>query len=80
MRILYLHQHFSLPAGSTATRSYAMARALVARGHDVTMVCGSYRGAVTGLDMPFRRGRREGRVRGFGVVEFAIPYANSLRL
>ena len=77
LRILYLHQHFSLPSGSTATRSHAMARALAARGHAVTMVCGGYRGAVTGLDGPFRWGRREGQVGGFRVVEFAIPYANT---
>jgi hypothetical protein len=35
MHILYLHQHFSTPAGSTATRSFAFARALAARGHRV---------------------------------------------
>ena len=29
MRILYLHQHFSTPEGSTGTRSFALARALV---------------------------------------------------
>ena len=32
MRILYLHQHYSSPAGATATRSHAMAQALQARG------------------------------------------------
>ena len=46
LRILYLHQHFSTPAGSTATRSYAMAQALAARGHAVTLACGQYAGAV----------------------------------
>ena len=76
MRILYLHQHFSLPAGSTATRSHAMARALIQRGHQVTLACGRYRGAVTGLEGPFARGRREGVVQGLRIVEFAIPYAN----
>ena len=34
-------------------------------------------GAATGLDGPFRRGRRSGRVDAFEVVEFAIPYANA---
>lgn len=53
---------------------------MAARGHQVTMACGGYRGAVTGLDGPFRRGSREGRVGGFRVVEFAIPYANALGL
>ncbi|MBV1796738.1 glycosyltransferase family 4 protein [Siccirubricoccus sp. G192] len=77
LRILYLHQHFSTPAGATGTRSHAMARALAARGHAVTLACGQYAGAVTGLEGGFRRGRREGRVAGFRVVEFAIPCGNA---
>ncbi|MBL6458552.1 glycosyltransferase family 4 protein [Belnapia sp. T6] len=76
MRLLYLHQHFSTPEGATATRSFAMAGALAARGHQVTLACGQYAGAVTGLAGPFRRGRREGAVAGFRVVEFAIPCGN----
>ncbi|MDN3566080.1 glycosyltransferase family 4 protein [Paeniroseomonas aquatica] len=80
MRILYLHQHFSTPAGATATRSFAMAEALAARGHAVTMACGQYAGAVTGLAGGYRHGRRAGPVGGFRVVEFAIPCGNHLRL
>ena len=80
MRILYLHQHFSTPDGAIGTRSYAMARALAARGHAVTLACGQYAGAVTGLDGPFRRGRREGVVAGFRVVEWAIPCGNAMPL
>ncbi|WP_206933895.1 glycosyltransferase family 4 protein [Roseococcus thiosulfatophilus] len=79
-RLLYLHQHFSTPAGSTATRSHAQARALVRAGHAVTLVTGRFEGAVTGLDTPFRRGRREGRVDGIRVVEFDIPYGNAMGL
>ena len=77
MRILYLHQHYSAPGGSTATRSHAMARALAARGHAVTIACGRYAGAVTGLDGPFARGQRAGRVGAFDVVEFDIPCGNA---
>ncbi|HYF06440.1 MAG TPA: glycosyltransferase family 4 protein [Acetobacteraceae bacterium] len=77
MRILYLHQHYSAPSGSTATRSHAMARALTARGHAVTMACGRYAGAVSGLEGPFRRGRRVGRTGGIEVVEFDIPCGNA---
>lgn len=79
-RILYLHQHFSTPAGSTATRSHAFARALAQAGHAVTMACGRYAGAVTGLESPFRAGRREGWVDGFRVVEFDIPCGNAMAL
>ncbi|TCZ56757.1 glycosyltransferase family 4 protein [Roseicella aquatilis] len=77
MRILYLHQHFSTPAGATGTRSHAMARALAARGHAVTLACGRYDGAASGLSGPFRRGRREGAVDGFRVVEYAIACGNA---
>ena len=38
MRIVYLHQHFATPDMSGGTRSYEMARRLVAAGHEVHMV------------------------------------------
>jgi glycosyltransferase involved in cell wall biosynthesis len=78
MRILYIHQHFSTPAGSVGNRSYEMARRLIARGHEVLMVCGSYKGAVTGLVQPFANGQRRGMVDGIEVVEIDVPYANAL--
>lgn len=77
MRVLYLHQHYSGPAGATATRSHALAGALVARGHRVTLACGRYDGAVTGLSGAFRGGRREGVLRGLRLVEFDIPCGNA---
>ncbi|MFM7420035.1 MAG: glycosyltransferase family 4 protein, partial [Alphaproteobacteria bacterium] len=61
-----------------ATRSFAFARALAARGHRVTLATGRYEGAETGLSGPFRKGRREGRVAGFQVLEWDIPYANAM--
>ncbi|MCO6419671.1 glycosyltransferase family 4 protein [Siccirubricoccus sp. KC 17139] len=77
MRLLYLHQHFSTAEGATGTRSLAMAEALAARGHRVTLACGQYAGAASGLTGPFAAGRREGRVGGLRVVEFAIPCGNA---
>ncbi len=38
MRVLYLHQYFISPEAAGGTRSYELARRLVARGHDVTLV------------------------------------------
>ena len=80
MRILYLHQHFSTPEGAGGTRSFALAAALAARGHAVTIACGQYAGATTGLDGPFRHGLRQGPVGACRVVEFAIPCGNAQRL
>ncbi len=76
MRVLYYHQHFSTRGGSTGIRSYEFARRLVARGHGVTMVCGSYKGGDTGLSGPFAGGMRRGTVDGIEVIELALPYSN----
>ena len=76
MKVLYFHQHFSTPMGSAGIRSYEMARALVARGHEVTMVCGSYGAGKTGLGAPFERGVRRGAVDGIEIVEFDLRYSN----
>jgi glycosyltransferase involved in cell wall biosynthesis len=77
MRVLYFHQHFSTPKGSVGIRSYEMARRLLARGHKVTMVCGSYGGGETGLLQSFVRGCRRGEVDGIDIVEFDLKYSNS---
>lgn len=77
MRILYFHQHFSTPKGSAGIRSYEMARRLVARGHQVTMVCGSYSAGKTGLQGEFSNGRRRGMVDGIDVIEYDLAYSNA---
>ena len=38
MRILYLHQYFNTPEMSGGTRSYEMARRMVAEGHEVHII------------------------------------------
>lgn len=77
MKVLYFHQHFSTPKGSLGIRSYQMARQLIERGHQVTMVCGSYGGGETGLQQPFAQGRRRGMVEGIEIIEFDLAYSNS---
>ncbi len=77
MRVIYFHQHFSTPKGSTGIRSYEMARRLLAHGHQVTMVCGSYGGGETGLTKSFQEGRRRGSVDGIDIVEFDLTYSNA---
>ena len=76
VNILYFHQHFTTPRGTTGTRSYEMARRLVERGHTVTMVCGSNTAGHTGVDDEPIQGLRRGTVDGIGVVEICIPYSN----
>ncbi|MBI3675231.1 MAG: glycosyltransferase family 4 protein [Proteobacteria bacterium] len=76
MHVLYIHQYFSTRSGAAGTRSYEFARALIARGHTVTMLCGSTQRAVTGLQGPFVRGRRTGNVDGIDVIEFDVGYSN----
>ncbi|AKX52901.1 glycosyltransferase family 4 protein [Thiopseudomonas alkaliphila] len=78
MNVLYFHQHFSTPKGSAGIRSYAMAQALIKNGHQVTMVCGSFGAGQTGLAQPFIKGMRRGVVDGIDIIEFELPYSNSL--
>ena len=77
MKFLYFHQHFSTPSGSTGTRSYEFARSLVRNGHQVTMVCGSYWIARSGLSGEFVKGIRKGMVDGINVIELELPYSNA---
>jgi len=77
MRILYFHQHFSTPKGSTGIRSYEMARRLIHHGHQVTIVCGSYGGGETDLVGPFINGKRVGKVEGIDIIEFDLAYSNT---
>lgn len=78
MKFLYFHQHFSTPQGATGTRSYEMARRLMARGHQVTMVCGRSGLGHTGLTSTFSQGQRRGHVEGIDVIEFDLAYSNQL--
>ena len=77
MKVLYFHQYFSTPAGTTGIRSYWMARKLMDEGHDVTIVCGSFTSADTGLYGPFKRGLRRGLSGNLKIIEVEIDYSNS---
>jgi len=76
VKILYFHQHFSTPQGSTGTRSYEMARRLIEQGHKVTMVCGSGFLARTGLMGESENGIRRGIVDDIDVIEINLEYSN----
>ncbi len=77
MHVLYFHQHFTTPKGSSGIRSYKMARCLIDKGHRVTMVCGTLGAGNTGLNLPFHRGRRSGEVDGIHIIEFDLAYSNN---
>ena len=77
MKVLYFHQYFSTPNGSTGTRSYEFAKRLIKRGHEVTIICGSYWIADTGLKGKFQYGHRSGKVDGINVIELKLFYSNS---
>lgn len=72
MRILYFHQYFLTPEQAGGTRSYEMAKRLVARGHQVTMVTSDY-----GLKP--KPGKREVKViNGMRVIYLPVPYSNDM--
>jgi len=72
MKILYLHQYFNLPADPGSTRSYEMARRLVAAGHEVVMVTSDYRQRFG------HRGWKVTREAGIEVHWLSVPYANRM--
>jgi glycosyltransferase involved in cell wall biosynthesis len=77
MKILYFHQHFSTPSGSTGTRSYEFSQALINAGHQVTIICGSYWIAESGLESKYIHGKRSGVVDGIRIVQLELPYSNA---
>ena len=76
LRVLYIHQHFVTPRGSGGTRSYELSQRLLARGHCVTMVSGSYAGSGMGDEVEGKGRTRRGWVDGIEVVELGLPYSN----
>jgi len=70
MKIVYLHQYFKTPAMAGGTRSFEMARRLVARGHDVHVV--------TARDDPGPRTWTHTRHAGIDVHWCSVPYSNRM--
>lgn len=80
MHILYFHQYFTTPRTAGATRSYEMARHLIARDHQVTMVCA--RNGKGELDLPGHPADpvRHGYIDGIRIIQFNLAYSNYLSL
>lgn len=74
MKVLYFHQYFTTPTHGGGIRSYEFAKALVQRGHEVTMVCG-------GDDKQFNLPRvsnnfNRGIVDGIDVIQIRVHTQN----
>mgnify|MGYP003578852559 CR=1 FL=1 len=76
MHIVYLTNARIPSRTANSVQSMKICAGFVAAGHEVTMVCASYGQGKTGLEGPFRRGRRRGMVSGIDVVEFDLSYSN----
>ena len=78
MHILYLHQYFATPAGTTGTRSYEFARRWVRAGHSVRMLTTTAQ--LTANDLKNAHGRflKKFSVEGIDVVAAAIPYRQQM--
>jgi glycosyltransferase involved in cell wall biosynthesis len=72
LRIIYLHQYFNTPEMSGGTRSYEMARRMVAVGHEVHMVT-SYR-----EESKTQRGWFQTEESGIQVHWYPVPYSNHM--
>ncbi len=73
MHILYIHQHFATPAGSTGTRSYEFARRWVKAGHKVTLIAGHY--DIGGLQVDKALYQKQ-TIEGINVVVVGTKYSN----
>ncbi|MGD8787139.1 MAG: glycosyltransferase family 4 protein, partial [Phycisphaerales bacterium] len=73
MHILYIHQHFATPAGSTGTRSYEFARRWVTAGHKVTLITGQY--DIGGLETKGALYEKQ-NIEGINVIIVGSRYSN----
>lgn len=71
MKILYLHQYFNTPSMAGGTRSYEMAKRLVAAGHEVHIIT-SWRESTANTDWFYES------IDGIHVHWLPVPYSNSM--
>jgi glycosyltransferase involved in cell wall biosynthesis len=71
MKIIYLHQYFNTPQMSGGTRSFEMARRLVASGHEVHVI-------TTDRSKPFSRRWYYTNEQGIQVHWLPVPYKNAM--
>ena len=72
MKVLYIHQYFNTPEMNGGTRSYEMARRLVAEGHSVTMVTSDREAARA------KRAWKNENIEGINVYWWPSRYSNDM--
>ena len=80
MKVLYLHQYFTLPSQAGGIRSYEMAQQLIAHGHQVTMLCGLEDNSQIDIPQTEIKNIKRGMVDGIEVIQISIPYSNNMGL
>jgi glycosyltransferase involved in cell wall biosynthesis len=73
MHILYIHQYFTTPKGTSGTRSYEFARRWVKAGHKVTVITGHY--DIGGLELEKGLLQKQ-TIEGINVVVVGTKYSN----
>lgn len=73
MKIIYLHQYFATPESNAGTRSFEMARRLVAQGHSITFVTSS---AFLSKNYSLEKGWNHIFMEGFDLHVLHLPYSN----
>ncbi|HFQ5395548.1 TPA: glycosyltransferase family 4 protein [Vibrio vulnificus] len=74
MKILYLHQYFATPDSNAGTRSYEMAKRLVANGHEVTFITSS---AYLSKENKLSSGWNQLNIDGINLHILHLPYSNN---
>lgn len=76
MKVIYFAEHFDTPATGGGLRPYQMARRLIQKGHEVTMVCGGDHKRL-GLAESGRKNIYRGVIDGIDVIQISMPYSNN---
>lgn len=76
MKIFYFAEHFNTPATGGGMRPYQMAKRLIAKGHQVTIVCGGDYKRL-GLTPTDKNNIYRGKIEGIDVIQVSLPYSNN---
>lgn len=76
MKVIYFAEHFDTPSTGGALRPYQMAKRLIQKGHQVTMVCGGDHKRL-GLPETNKKNVYRGDIDGIDVIQISLPYSNN---